>query len=70
MIPILSISYEIALKLMEENPVDCLSTLVQVMVWCRQAVTSYLRDHMVPLGHNDYPRGFDLWFLIYYCSVH
>ena len=41
-IDILSISYEIALRRMPQNPFGDKSTLVQVMAWCRQATSHYL----------------------------
>ena len=58
---ILSISYEIALKEIATEPLDEMSTLVQVMAWCRQAASHYsyqcwlwsLWRNMASLGHNE-----------------
>ena len=42
---------------MPEDAVDGMSTLVQVMAWCRQATNHYLSKcwsiSMSPLGHNE-----------------
>ena len=56
-----STSCEIALSEMPQSPVDIMSTLVQVMAWCRQATSHYLNQcwpssmcrHMASLGHNE-----------------
>ena len=54
------ISCEIALIWMSLDFTDDQSTLVQVMVWCRQATSHYLSQcwprsmpHMSSLGHNE-----------------
>ena len=57
------ISCEIALRWMPLALTADKSTLVQVMAWCRQATSNYLRQcwprdqdlfrHMVSLGHNE-----------------
>ena len=53
-IDILSISCEIALRRMPQNPFDDTSTLVQVMDWCRLATSHYLIQcwpkFMLPYG--------------------
>ena len=41
---ILSIFCEIAIRWMPQHLTDNLSTLVQVMAWCRQATSHYLRQ--------------------------
>ena len=43
-IDILSISCEIALRRMPQNPFDDKSTLVKVMAWCCQATSHYLNQ--------------------------
>ena len=47
-------SYEIVLRWMPQDLTDDMSTLVQVMAWCRQATSHYLRqswpESMSPYG--------------------
>ena len=62
-----SIYFEITLMWMPQNIFDDLSTLVPVMVWCRQAKNHYMGNIdpdvcrlMTSLGHNKLnnpPRG-------------